>query len=268
MPEIENALLGSPASTANVKSSPLPFFDVSAAMKQVLMWSLSQQDFATKPAGQTKDGFNTYSGAAAKAAANAISLQFILRRALPDIGKTVPPLDTGVISQEQLLSPTAVTSFVFPINPTKEIVTKEKIRQWQLTNGGFMLQTWGNDIVKMVFSGKTSSLMPELETVRGIPLSLQPETRGIYQTLAYKNFKLLEFYVDYFNGGNEDNRLLRMTSPARTTLTLGNWGGSYDGIVSNFNYTLDADNPFRIEYGFTFEAVPRLLIPNTVSAPE
>lgn len=263
MGEEANSLLGFVPSTGNLTSSPKDFFDVNSNMQTLLMWTPQQQAFATSPAGQ---GPRNYKPATAQKK-NAVSLSFVLRRALPKANIIPSPLDTGPISQLQLLSPTSVTTFVFPINPSKQVVTKDKIRQWVLTNGGFMLQTWGNDVIKMTLSGKTSSLQPELETVEGIPLELQPIPAGVYDTLAYKNFKLLEFYCDYFNGGNEDNRLLRMASPAKTTLTLGGWGGSFDGIVSNFTYSLDADNPFRIEYSFNFEAVPRLHIPNTIFAP-
>lgn len=263
MSEEQNAQLGRTPSTGNLKSTPKEFFDVSGNMQTVLMWTPEVQALNTSPAGQASGRF----GPVPQHDRNAISISFVLRRALPRSKINIPPLQTGIISQQQLLTPTAVTTFVFPINPTKQTVQKDKVRQWILSNGGYIKQTWGNDIIKMTFMGKTSSLVPELEAVPGIPLELQPVTPGIYDTTAYKNFKLLEFYYDYFDGGNEDNRLLRTASPSRVTLQLGSWGGSYDGMISNFSFTLDADNPYRIEYSFNFEAVPRLHIPNTASAP-
>lgn len=263
MPETEASVLGTVPSTSNLTSTPKQFFDVSGNMQTVLLWTPEVQALTTTPAALTAGRF----GAIPQHDRNAISISFVLRRSLPVSQINVSPLDTGTISQQQMLASLIATTFVFPLNPTKQTVTKDKIHQWILSNGGFIKQTWGNEIIKMTFMGKTSSLQPELEAVPGIPLALQPLAPGVYDTAAYKNFKLLEFYQDYFDGGNEDNRLLRTATPSRVTLTLGSWGGSFDGMMSNLSYTLDADNPFRIEYSFNFEAVPRLHIPNTALAP-
>lgn len=267
--------------TANLESTPDAFFDVKPSMRSVLLWTPSQQASATHPAGQSGVFFRS----AAQPARNAITLTFVLLRNQVSLDTEVSPLSVEEISQLQLAASRAITTFIFPLNPRTMDTSKEKVRQWILSNGGFVLQTWGNDTVKMQFSGKTSALVPEWETVPGnlsipglpdqsialnsalnIPKQGDQFVGGIYDTLAYKNFKLLEFYYDYFNGGNEDNRLLRTNSPARTILTLGSWGGTWEGILSNFKFKLDADSPFRIEYSFMFEAVPRLMVPTTFTA--
>jgi len=153
-------------------------------------------------------------------------------------------------------SPSTIT-FIMPLNPQTMTVTKDKVKQWILTNGGFIKQTWGNNIVNFQVQAKTSNLSEELETgPKG-----SPGIGGIFKTRAYKNFKLLEFFVDYFDGGNEDNRLARVGAPSSVQLKLGDWGGTFEGIVSQFTYSPDSNKPFNIEYGFTFEAVPRLHAP-------
>lgn len=187
----------------------------------------------------------------------------------------------------------AGATFIFSLNPQKVDVSKSKVYQYILTNGGFLLQTWGNNYIDFDLSNTTDSLAPEIEMQgypsQGIPqLGIPPPPQtsfgippvsdvqlaasakkspqlGIYATKSYKFFKLLEFYFDYFNGGNEGvsgNRLLSVMAPADTTLSFGVWGGSYEGILHSLTYGLDANDPFRIKYTLRFRAYPKLVAPS------
>lgn len=289
------------------QSVPDPFSDLGASFKTLVLSDGSVAQSVLFPTEvQQRFGVNLLPG-------EALSITFRLRRygASGELLTQNPSLVTkgaqavaytafntaaGYLGAEPAVPPAiaAGATFIFSLNPQKVDVSKGKVFQYMLTNGGYLLQTWGNNCIDFDLSCTTDSLSAEIEMQgypsQGIPqLGIPPPPQsslfgippvddsqlalnaqkspqlGIYATKSYKFFKLLEFYFDYFNGGNEGvsgNRLLSVMAPADTTLSFGVWGGSYEGILHGLTYGLDANDPFRIKYNLKFRAYPKLVAPS------
>lgn len=124
-------------------------------------------------------------------------------------------------------------SFVFRINPTTTSRTQTRARSTILTKGGYMTQYWSAGMKSMTFAGSSGSLTPPPGGDTGGGFNIR-------QTIQYSNFlSLRKFYEE----ANQDIGLFYL-------------GRFVTGVMSDFNFTEDANNPYEIKYTFKFEAYP------------
>ena len=166
--------------------------------------------------------------------------------------------------------------FTMPLNPVKESRTQAKNITFKLSDGGYVIANWGNGTIKLSFSGSTGRLVPEDEytvTQRSLLNSgatFPGKPTGIRETMAWKVFEKFNFYYQYFNGGNEYNSgyIIKMTrgdrgipfmgTPRTSLIRLWFLDKVYIGVLTDFGYDVDANDPWQIKYSFKFESLPLL----------
>lgn len=124
-------------------------------------------------------------------------------------------------------------AFVFRINPTVHSRTQSRVRNTVLTKGGYLTQYWSAGMKQMTFSGSSGSLVPP-------DVTSDTEAFNIRQTVQYANFKQLR---QFYEQSNQDVGIFFL---GRTML----------GVMSDFSFVEDADDPYQIKYTFKFEAYP------------
>jgi hypothetical protein len=131
----------------------------------------------------------------------------------------------------------------FRLNPRRISFSEEKIVQVVLTKGGWDKQFWrlgsdndnasGNKLIQIVFEGQTGSLVPP-------DFFLRQGISDIRLSPAWRSFVLLQ---DFFRSRNGDLRMIFE-------------GDVYEGHSGTFSFTLEADNPFLVNYRLNFFAYP------------
>ena len=124
----------------------------------------------------------------------------------------------------------------FIINPSVLHVGIKKTSKKVLTKGGWEVLYFDetpNEMISMRFGGKSGSLMPPSSMVNA----------GISDPKFSLNFQRF-------------SQLKNLSLSAANDLRLIYDGTMYTGSLENFDFDVDADNPFLIDYSFTFEAYP------------
>lgn len=165
--------------------------------------------------------------------------------------------------------------FVFPLNPNKFEKQQKKLVNWVLGAGGYTAQVWGNAVIPIICSGTTGRINPEDELNEGELLILNTlptdfERRsyldslgkgGLKDTITWRAFRQLQYYFQYYNGGNEIN-LVDTAMPSRLTeVFLLTTDKLYKGLLTELNWGDDANDPWQVKYNFKFEAYPVLESP-------
>lgn len=131
--------------------------------------------------------------------------------------------------------------FKFRINPDQLNVVKKKLEKYILTKIGYERQSWGNDLFQFQYSGTTGVFRPDETTTATVPFD-------ITATKAWQKLKEFERFFERQGEGRVRMRL---------------WAEPFEyvGSVPEFNFRMDANNPFHIRYNFTFVGVPREAVP-------
>jgi hypothetical protein len=162
-----------------------------------------------------------------------------------------------------LLNPNPFTMvYMFPMNPYKESRSYSKIIQFSLSNGGHFIQALGNDMVDFVFSSRTQELRPDtyVSAQGGSPDKKVPIAQvNIRDTTVYKQFQSFVTMYLYFNGGYESDRLPGIGTPSEVNLYLGYARETWKGALFGLKVDFDADNPWIINYNFSFKAFPQIV---------
>lgn len=146
-----------------------------------------------------------------------------------------------------------VVVFKFHLNPIREARSYAKMHQIVFTNGGHFIQSWGNDMVTFAYSGKTRPFL--FESYSGMLEG--GKYRSIRETSAWKKFEQFEHFYLLFNSGNEIDRPQYSVIPTEVSMVVGYAKGEiWKGIITDLTYDVDGDNPFFINYNFTFKAFP------------
>jgi len=124
--------------------------------------------------------------------------------------------------------------YKFRINPNRLSIARRKLQSATHYGWGlYDLEYFGDEIVVLSFSGKTGNMMP--------PAPLP--SLGIWDPrLSVPYIKLAQLEKFYRKTNN------------RLFITV--YGRVYYGFLSDLTYNLDAENPRKIEYSFTFNAHP------------
>jgi len=127
------------------------------------------------------------------------------------------------------------TAFVFRLNPTVEDRRQTRLRSTVFSKGGYFTQYWSSGMKVMDFKGTSGPLLPPT-------LADDNATFSIRETQEYSNFVLLR---SFYESANEDVGLFFL-------------GKLLIGVLADFHFVVDADDPFQIKYDFKFEAYPEL----------
>lgn len=125
----------------------------------------------------------------------------------------------------------------FRINPQMVTISDKKLQTHTEYGWGYYdLEYFGNAFTTLTVKGTSGVMLPD----RAI---LDKGFTNIQLSAAYAKFEIL--------------RKLYMTGEPRFMFVL--FGKGYFGFLENFDFTLDAENPRRIDYNFTFRAHPSLV---------
>jgi len=162
-----------------------------------------------------------------------------------------------VIHQENLISFIEIDpvtgedarQFQFRINPDNLRVTKRKLEKYVLTKLGYERQTWGNDLFTYSYEGSSGVFRRDEVVI--------PSFRfDITTTAAWQKFKEFErFFEDQGEGS------LRMRTWTEEFF-------EYIGSMPDFSFSVEANNPFRIRYNFTFIGIPLVYVPTEILVNE
>jgi len=146
------------------------------------------------------------------------------------------------------------------VNPTEMTVTRERIHSYQArTRFGYVYQVWGDQQVKVSFSGSTAGFVAGssrgyqalVEHDTGSPSGYQWGSRK--DSAAWQNFvALMQFYR---NNGYVYDTLGR----SEAHLMIGSVRITYDDIVyeghiESLNYSFDEGSPHRVQFDMDFTA--------------
>lgn len=168
----------------------------------------------------------------------------------------------GIIEEDDIGDIT-LDYFRFKINPQNLNVDRKKIISSRYTGAGFDVDTRGEELIGMTYSGTTGSLVPkglymrllrEIESqldlfknvmlLNGVTGTIQNKINEICRnpklSTAYLRFLLLELYWQHAN----DEMLIIWEDNA------------YIGKFTQFSYKLDANNPYQILYNFSIQVYP------------
>lgn len=154
--------------------------------------------------------------------------------ALPKIGSKLTGAAPGKFLPAMALLPD-FTSFIFRLNPTVEDRRQTRVKSTVLGKGGYFTQYWSSGMKSMQFRGTSGSLTPQTQEDDTSRFSIR-------ETQAYVNFVLLR---SFYESANEDVGLFFH-------------GKLMIGVLSDFHFAADANDPFQIKYDFKFDAYPEL----------
>lgn len=177
-----------------------------------------------------------------------------------------------------------ITPLPLLINPNSFSQTMEQQINRIKTIGGFVVQHWGHkpDVLKIV--GKTPAfyLTPE-EHVKA--LSLQPNAVNFYSNIqstnsAYQKYladvgrDLSESYREFrrlidvyrHNGISTDPKTGQINKKALGKVDISYQGILYRGHFESFDYDEDENNPYTIEYSFTFYVLKEITLQTSLRA--
>ena len=122
----------------------------------------------------------------------------------------------------------------FRINPSTASITRRKLQNvTEYGYGVYDLESFGDSFTNMSFSGTTGLLYPPKELA-------SMGVRDVRLSAPYLKLATLE-------------RFYKQTTQ-RLLLTL--YGRVYMGYLDDLSWTVDANNPYKIDYTFTFMAHP------------
>ena len=132
--------------------------------------------------------------------------------------------------------------FRFRINPQSFTQTESKIRNHTKTVRGWTSTYGGENMIQLSFQGTSGAMIPwdKLEFLFG----KNGDTRF---SLAWWNLsRFNEFYQDIDTKAREVHLVF--------------WGNVYVGHLTNFNFSLNADDPHQATYNFGFDVYPDKVI--------
>ncbi len=133
------------------------------------------------------------------------------------------------------------------INPINLNIGYTHIRTEVRTKGGFAVFYWGQEIDNVSASGRTAMFYgDDYTTERGITIKYRKQTE------AFENFRsLFEMYKN--NGKFYQQNLTRIESVGTVTMTF--MSKEYEGYFESFSVKEIAEQPFTLEYDFTFKVM-------------
>ena len=142
---------------------------------------------------------------------------------------------------EDALNPTAyLPPLYMQYNPNTMNFNYQKIITRYQTFTAHVEEHWGEELDNLTGGGSTGGFILE-----DFGLTTQYRTN----TLPYFKFQdLLDVYRNNGNIYDSDGRIVRKGS-----ILLSYDEGTYFGYFDNFNYTEDANNPFRFTFDFSFK---------------
>jgi len=143
--------------------------------------------------------------------------------------------DISDLKFSSLFEDISLRSFAFKVNPAKVQISKSKLNSTVLTGAGWKTNYWGrgNAMVDFAYSGAFVNLVP-------LPIFAK---LGIRDPRLSRNWINLALFQRFYEGANSD---LIMVYDEEAWL----------GVLNDFKYTIDADNPWAIQYSFRFSAYP------------
>ena len=153
------------------------------------------------------------------------------------------------------------SDFAFPdvelwIDPNSINVSKPNIINKTLTKNGFVVQHWGHDLTTLTVNANSGYFGFSKGMVDFVLRSLPDKRFRMGSPLTIFN-KL----KDYVFTERYSNKRKNMGEPVIIFVYEGN---AYEGYFNNFNYSLQAAQPFSINYNFTFT----ILDPETGNAQD
>ena len=146
------------------------------------------------------------------------------------------------------------------VNPSEMTVTRERIHSYQArTRFGYVYQVWGEQQVKVSFSGSTAGFVAGssrgyqalVEHDTGSPSGYQWGSRK--DSAAWQNFvALMQFYrnngyVYDTLGGSEAHLMIGSIRITYDDIV-------YEGHIESLNYSFDENNPHRVQFDMDFTA--------------
>jgi hypothetical protein len=149
------------------------------------------------------------------------------------VGKNIVSSILGQLVSSKL----GIWFYDFRINPQQVTISDKKLQTHTEYGWGYYdLEYFGNSFTTLTVRGTSGILLPDR------PI-LNMGFTNIQLSVGYAKFEILrKFYM------NSDQRLMFIL-----------FGKGYFGFLENFEFTLDAENPRRIDYSFTFRAHPVLV---------
>ena len=140
--------------------------------------------------------------------------------------------------------------FRFRINPNKAVIRERKLMQAVKTLGGWEIAFGGEDMINLTFDADTGYLgWPDYMThdyygkttfgrLLDATLDFNP---------AYHNFQM---FYDFYKKAHTEAGIVSFVF----------WGRYYEGHLTDFTHTLDANDPNHIRFTFNFRAYPDKII--------
>jgi len=145
-----------------------------------------------------------------------------------------------------------IPSLTMLINPTNLDVSYSPVINETRTLGGFIHEYWGEQLTTLAATGKTAMF---IDSEKGLT------NKNSRTTEAYQNFiSLLNIYKNNGKGYFKKFDTPGLKSNPEKISSLGVIsmfydGRQYDGYFENFTYTEDAEQPFNLEYSFSFKTI-------------
>lgn len=142
---------------------------------------------------------------------------------------------------EDFISPTVILPPLYMhINPsTFSMSFQKKINRTQ-TFDAFLEEYWGEELDTITSSGSTGGF-------------ILPDTglTNVHKTETEPYFKFQDLIDLYRNNGNVYDEVGRVVRKGHIVLSFDK--GTYFGYFESFNYTEDADIPYRFVFDFTYK---------------
>ncbi|NBR67142.1 MAG: hypothetical protein EBT79_07690 [Actinobacteria bacterium] len=162
--------------------------------------------------------------------------------------------------QRDFLARMADEPLTLLVNPSEMTVTRERIHSYQArTRYGYVYQVWGEQQVKLSFSGSTAGFVAGssrgyqaiVEHDTGSPSGYQWGSRK--DSAAWQNFAaLVQFYrnngyVYDTLGGSEAHLMIGAIRITYDDIV-------YEGHIESLNYSFDENSPHRVQFDMEFTA--------------